>query len=870
MHINKAVCILIFLSLCVLHEQYGQDRNYMDYGQEVKTYEIGGITIEGGGQRDANAIKSVARLKEGAKIDIPGSDISSGVKALYRLGIFSNIEVLQDRVEDDVIFLKIVLSERPTLSRLNFNGIKKSREDDLTEIVQGIVTRGKIISDNDKELAIDKLEQYYIDKGYLDAQVKLSEKKDTSRVNSIVLEFDVDKKEKIKISDITFVGNENVKDRKVRKLLKETKKKGTLLRRSKYIEDNYEEDKKKLIAHYNKNGFRDAKISTDSVWRDEEGLVRIHMDIDEGNRYYFRDITWKGNSIYTDDQLSLVLGINPGEVYNEELLQKRLSFSLDGSDISSLYLDRGYLFFSPNPTEIAVVNDSIDLEIRISEGPQATIDRVIIKGNDRTKEHVVRREIRTRPGEKFSRSDIVRSQRQIINLGYFNPETLDIQTPVNQAKGTVDIVYSLEETPSDQLELSAGYGGFNGLIGTLGVTFNNFSIQNIGNKASWSPLPQGDGQKFSVRLQSNSRFFRSYNASFTEPWLGGKRPNSFTIGVAHTAFDQKSFGAGLLKITRGFIGLGTQLPWPDDFFVSNTVINIENIFLDDFATRFPVNSGSFKNFNIRQTITRSSINEPIFPKRGSKVSLTLQFTPPYSLFRGTDYWPMTDEEKATAILEENRTRGFRNQLTTDGGLNSESVFIDDLETARKFDFLEYHKWRLDAEFYFPIYGNLVMMTSAKMGFLGFYNSEIGQIPFERYEFGGDGLSNQNNGITGTDIISTRGYETTDFAANGNSDGTSGIDGGSVFNKFTMELRYPISTNPNSTIYVHSFLQAGNVWDEFSDFNPFELKRSAGAGLRVFLPMFGLLGFDYGFGIDKILNGNNGYGNFSIVLGFEPD
>lgn len=866
MHIKKAFFILLITSFCFVQNNYGQDRNYVDYAVEVKTYEIGGIEIEGGGLRDANAIKSVARLKEGEKIDIPGNDISTGVKALYRLGIFDNIEVIQDRIEDDVIFLKIILSERPTLSRLNFLGIKKSHEDDLREIVQGIVTRGKIISENNKELAVTKIKDFYVDKGHLDTEIKLTEKKDTARANSIVLEFDIDRKERVKISDITFTGNDNVKDRKVRKLLKETKKKGTLFRKSKFIEDKFEEDKKKLIAHYNKNGFRDAQVLQDSVWRDEEGLVRVHFDIDEGNRYYFRNITWKGNSIYTDEQLSLVLGINPGEIYNEELLQKRLSFSLDGSDISSLYLDRGYLFFAANPTEIAVVNDSIDLEMRINEGPQATIDRVIIKGNDRTKEHVVRREIRTRPGEKFSRSDIVRSQRQIINLGYFNPETLDIQTPVNQAKGTVDIVYQVEETPSDQLELSAGYGGFNGLIGTLGVTFNNFSIQNIGKKESWSPLPQGDGQKFSVRLQSNSRFFRSYNASFTEPWLGGKKPNSFTIGMAHTAFDQTSFGSGLLKITRGFIGLGTQLPWPDDFFVSNTLINLENIVLDDFVTRFPVNSGVFKNFNIRQTITRSSVNEPIFPKRGSKVSLTLQFTPPYSLFRGTDFWQMTDTEKEVALLEENRTRGILNQLTPE-----EEIFhINELETARRFDFLEYHKWRFDAEWYFPVYGNLVMMTSAKMGFLGFYNGDIGQVPFERFEFGGDGLSNQNSGITGTDIISSRGYETTDFPANLNDNGTSGTDGGVIFNKFTVEMRYPLSTNPNSTIYVHTFLQAGNVWDRFNDFNPFELRRSMGAGLRVFLPMFGLLGFDYGFGIDKVVTENNGFGNFSIVLGFEPD
>lgn len=866
MRIKKALTLIFLLSFFFLNEQYAQDRNYIDYDTEAGTYEIGGITIEGGGQRDANAVKSVAGLKEGAKIDIPGTQIAKGVKALYRLGIFSNIEVIQDRIEDDVIFLKIILTERPTLSTLSFVGIKKSHADDLQEIVEGIVTKGKIISDNDKELATKKLKEFYIDKGNLDVEVDLSEKVDTSRANSILLEFVVDRKERVKISDITFTGNDNVKDRKVRKLIKETKRKGTLFRKSKYIAENFEEDKKKLIAHYNKNGFRDAEITNDSIWRDEEGLLRIHMDIDEGNQYYFRNITWKGNSIYTDEQLGLVLGITPGEVYNEEFLQKRMSFSLDGSDISSLYLDRGYLFFDVNPTEIAVVNDSIDLEMRINEGPQATIDRVIIKGNDRTKEHVVRREIRTRPGEKFSRSDIVRSQRQIINLGYFNPETLDIQTPVNQAKGTVDIEYTLEETPSDQLELSAGYGGFNGLIGTLGVTFNNFSIQNIGKKESWSPLPQGDGQKFSVRLQSNSRFFRSYNASFTEPWLGGKRPNSFTIGVAHTTFDQSSFGNGSLKITRGFIGLGTQLPWPDDFFVSNTLLNLENITLDQFRTRFPVNTGSFKNFNIRQTIARSSVNEPIYPKRGSKVSLSLQVTPPYSLFRGTDYWIMNQDEKEVAIRDANLQRGFGNPLTP----AEEVALIDERETARKFDYLEYHKWRFDAEWYFPIAGNLVMMTSAKIGFLGSYNSKIGQVPFERFEFGGDGLSNQNNGIQGTDIIAARGYESTDYPANLIEGGVGGTDGGVVFNKYTVEIRYPFSTNPNSTIYAHTFLQAGNVWDGFGEFNPFDLKRSVGGGVRVFLPMFGLLGFDYGFGIDKIVSDNNGYGKFSIVLGFEPD
>jgi outer membrane protein insertion porin family len=508
--------------------------------------------------------------------------------------------------------------------------------------------------------------------------------------------------------------------------------------------------------------------------------------------------------------------------------------------------------------------------MQMYEGAQATIANVNIYGNDRTHEHVIRRELRTDPGDKFSRTNIIRSNRAVTNLGYFNPETFDIQTPVNQANGTVDINYTVEERPSDQLELSAGYGGqANGLIGTLGITFNNFSLSNIKDKSTWSPLPQGDGQKLSIRGQSNGRFFRSYNASFTEPWLGGKRPTSLSVGIVHSAFDQSFFAGGSLNISRGFVGLGTQLKWPDDFFSANLTLSLENIKTNEFGGFFTedpnnpgsfvdIDNGDFKNFTLNATISRSSVSEPIYPRRGSRVSLSVQFTPPYSLFRKDNFWILTDEERAIAtqqlILE-----GGSGDLPTDAEIEEN---IQNIELANRFEFLEYHKWRFNAEWYFNIFSKFVLAANIKTGFLGNYNSSIGISPFERFEVGGDGLSNQNAGITGKDIISLRGYEVSDLPENS-------FGGGVIFDKFTMELRYPLSLNPSSSIYVHSFVQGGNIWTSFDDFNPFDVQRSAGFGLRVFLPMFGLLGFDYGWGFDKNITSGS-FGQFNIILGFEPE
>lgn len=867
--IFKYIFFLLLSASTVSAQEINDTLDILDY--TVKSdYEIGSITVVGAPDRDRNAIKSIAALREGDKIKIPGLVIPKAIKALMRLRLFDDVQVIQNKVDGEIVHLTIVLIERPTLARYSYTGIKKSKHDDLNDIVRNILNKGGIVTDAAKELARLKLEKYFTDQGKLDSKVTVNEIEDEVKPNSVRLVFNIDESSRAKVQDITFTGNKEVSSRKLRKKMKNTKRKGTWFRKTKFIKDDYKEDKKSIVAYYNALGFRDARILSDSVWREEDGDMQALVNIHEGNRYYFRTIAWKGNSLYTDDQLAAVLGIVKGDAYDPELLQNRLTYSLDGRDVSSLYMDDGYLFFDIKPTEVSVTNDSIDLEMRIYEGPQATINEVRITGNDRTHESVVRRTVRTRPGQKFSRSQIIRSQREIINLGYFNPENMDIQTPVNPQRGTVDIEYVLEERPSDQLELSAGYGGASGLIGTLGVTFNNFSLQNVKHKETWSPLPQGDGQKLSLRIQSNSRFFRSYNFSFTEPWLGGKKPNSFTLGAVHSAIDYSQFGQGALNITRIFAGLGTQLKWPDDFFSSSTTINLETIKLDEYLNSVfqvkdnrgqfvTIRNGSFKNFSLTQTFTRSSVSDPLYPRRGSRVSLSLQLTPPWSLIGVGKSDGLTAIEKEDIIIEENENRGPVNPLTT----SQEADLISSVENANKFEWLEYHKWKFNSEWYFNVVDKLVFMTSIKMGFLGGYG-DIGIPPFERFQLGGDGLSNQNSALTGTEIISLRGYETNEINNNRPA---------AIYDKFTVELRYPLSLNPSSTIYAKIFAQGGNAWESFSDFNPFDMNRSVGGGLRVFLPMFGLLGFDYGIGFDKNLGDSATFGEyakFNIVLGFEPE
>lgn len=831
-----AILLLIGISLTVFGQ--GDSLTIIDY-TTPNDFEIGGIEVEGAEFTDPNALKAIAGLAIGDKIKVPGQDIPRAIKKLWALKLFTDVQIRVNKKIDNVVFLVLTIKERPRLSRYSYTGVKKSAHDDLNSAVSKFLLKGGIVTENVKTNAVRAIREHYEGKGYLDANATVTEVEDSILLNSVRLVFDIDKGERVKIEDILFVGNDNVKDTKLRNTMKETSRKKKIFKSSKFIEELYEEDKKLLIDYYNTVGFRDARILKDSIYRDEDGEdIILQITIDEGNRYYFGDITWKGNSIYADEQLSEVLGITKGDVYNQELLTTRVEFSQDGRDINTLYMDNGHLFFRIDPVEVSIYNDTIDIEMRLFEGPIALIDRVEIKGNDRTHEHVIRRELRTKPGQQFSRSDIIRSQREIINLGYFNPEALGINTPVNPQRGTVDIEYTVEEKPSDQLELSAGWGGFSrGVIGTLGVTFNNFSMRNIFNREAWHPLPMGDGQRFSIRAQTNGRFYQSYNVSFTEPWLGGKKPNAFTVATYLTritnGFDRESEAFGSLAIAGASVGLGTRLRFPDDFFVSNTSLSFQNITLIN-RTGFsldngqPVLNGSFNNISINQTISRNSIDAPVFPTSGSRISLAMQFTPPYSLFNNKDY--------------------------------------SQLNIQDRFRYLEYHKWRLNAEWYTSLVGKLVLKASAKIGMLGMYNREVGLSPFERFELGGDGISNFA-GIQGKDIISLRGYEVNDLEVNRN------YDGAAFFDKFSLEVRYPFSTNPMSTIFVLGFVEGGNSWINAREFNPFELKRSAGVGLRVFLPMFGTLGFDYGFGFDRNLPAGTKFtefGNFNIILGFEPE
>ncbi len=842
---NRIIYIIVCfgLSFFVPHFAMAQTTDSIpvfDYATP-QDFEIGGIKVTGANYSDENALIAIAGFKVGDKIRMPGGEIARAIKALWRLRLFTDVQIYQEKTIGDIIFLEIAVQERPQLSRHSFKGVKKTSHDDLNDVVNQYLIKGAIVTETIKSDAVVGIKDYFKGKGYPDTKVKVKEIEDKG-VNKVRLVFDIDRKERIKIQDITFAGNENVKSRKLRNKMENTRRKRRIFSSSKFIKPEYQTDKETIVAYYNTLGFRDAIITNDSIWRNEKGQLMLHLDIDEGNRYFFRNIVWKGNSIYDTERLRTVLGIEEGDVYNTELLNTRLQFSQDGRDISTLYMDNGYLFFNIEPIEVAIVGDSIDVELRIFEGPQATIDKVIVQGNDRTHEHVIRRELRTRPGQKFSRSDIIRSQREIINLGYFNPEALGINTPVNPQRGTVDIEYTVEEKPSDQLELSAGWGGAGrGVIGTLGVSFNNFSVRNILKRETWSPLPQGDGQRLSLRAQTNGRFFQSYNASFTEPWLGGKKPNSFTVSGFYTQLTNGQLKTSdlysRLSIANISFGLGTRLKFPDDNFVSSTTLNFQILNLDrwtrgDFVVDGGILAdGSFNNFSINQTFSRSSISDPIFPKSGSRISLAMQFTPPYSLF--------------------NKDRDYANELPQD-----------------RFKWLEYHKWRLTAEWYTQLIGDLTLRAAAKIGMLGFYNRDIGTSPFERFQLGGDGLSNQNTGLLGYDIIALRGYEVNDLPA-------SDRGAAAVFDKFTVELRYPLSLNPSSTIFVLAFAEGGNSWRNFRDFNPFDIRRSYGMGLRVFLPMFGTLGFDYGIGFDKNLPNPTGnifqdFGKFSIVLGFEPD
>lgn len=809
----------------------------IDY-TDISDYEIGGIKVKGAEHTDEVTLLNMSGLTVGQTVEIPGDRITKAIRKIYELNLFDDVQIVLEKTIGNIAFLEIRVTERPRYLRHKFVGVRKSDHEDLNKVIERFIRKGEILSESVSRDISNHIAKYYREKGFFDVEVDILTEEDTRIRNALDVTIKVDLHERVKVENITFSGNQAFTSRQLRNAMKNTRSRMRVLAKSTYQKEEYKKDLKSIKSKYHDAGYRDITIVKDSLWRQDDGDIRLHLTVKEGTQYYFRNITWSGNTTYTDQALARSLAIKRGDVFNASLLEQRLTYSEDGRDVSAIYMDNGHLFFRANPVITAVEGDSVDLEIRIFEGPQATIDRVVINGNDRTHENVIRREIRVKPGGKFSRSDLIRSQRQLVGLGYFNPENLGINTPVNPSRYTVDIEFDLEEKSSDQLELSAGWNQYSGIIGTLGLQFNNFSIRNMFDKKSWRPLPTGDGQRLTLRGQTNGEFYQSYNFSFVEPWLGGSKPTSLNLGGYYTKMlDYYSgyIGEGYLSISNGFVGLGTRVRWPDDNFIVTGRLNYENILLSDYGQYFyvdgeSISNGSFNNLSVEVKIARTSIHNPQFPTSGSTVSLIGRFSPPYSLFYKRDYTGMSPQEK--------------------------------------FRFLEYHKWRFDFEWYTSIVGNLIFATSAKIGFLGYYNEDLGLIPFERFEVGGSGLNNQSYGLIGREIISMRGYDVNELDGNING-------GGTVFDKFTMELRYPISLNPNATIYGLAFLQGGNVWQGLRNFNPFDMKTSTGLGIRAFLPMFGLIGFDYGFGFDKpdLIESNvkwTSFGQFNLILGFEPD
>lgn len=792
----------------------------LDYS-DPKTYEIAGITVTGIKYLDQDVLISLSNLKVGDTIQIPGDAITKAIEKLWKQGLFSDIKISVSKVIDNRIFLDIYLLERPRLSKFSFSGIKKGEADDIREKIK--LVKGAQVTDNLLMKASNTIKSYFIDKGFLNVEVVIRQENDSVMLNHVVLFLDIKKKNRIKIHHVTFEGNTVFTDKQLLRTMKNTKQKDgpgkyNIFRTSKFIQENFQEDKNKVIAKYNEKGYRDAKIVKDSVFKFDENTVDVNIKIDEGRKYYFRNITWVGNTKYKTETLNAYLGIKKGNIFNQNVLDEKLMYDPNG--VTFLYQDDGYLFFNVIPVEILVENDSIDIEMRIYEGKQAIVNRITITGNTKTNEHVIRREIRTKPGQLFSRSDIMRTQRELNQLGYFNPEKLDVNPTPNQLEGTVDIEYIVEEKPSDQIELSGGWGA-NMIVGTLGVSFNNFSAKNMFKKEAWRPLPSGDGQRLSVRAQSNGLYYQAYSMSFIEPWLGGKKPNSLSVSVYHTIQTNGAQKEDSLKqfihITGVSTGLGRRLKWPDDFFTLYNEISFQRYNLQKWSA-FIFNTGVAKNLNFTTTFARNSVDQPIYPRKGSLFSLTLQLTPPYSLLQNKDWVNMPQ--------------------------------------VQKYEWIEYHKWTFTASWFTKIAGDLVLNTKANFGFLGMYNSKWGFSPFEGFTVGGDGLSGYN--LYGRDVIALRGYE------NGALTPTAG---GNIYNKLTLELRYPLSLNPQATLYGLAFLEGGNAWHKFKEYDPFNIKRAAGFGIRIFLPMIGMLGVDWGFGFDDLpgrIGGNKS--QFHFVLG----
>ena len=835
--------IITFLLFFIVTIASAQDTSYED----GKKYILGGLEVTGLQSYNEQTVKTYTGLRVGQPITLPGEQISAIINKLWGLELFTDIAFYVTDIQGENVFLELNIIERPTLSRVKMNGVKDGKVDEIlkdTDLKKGKKITESLIA-NSKNYITNKFKK----KGYLNTKVNIITAKDSSQTNARSMVVNVDKGDKVKIKDIVFEGNEKLPAKKLRKAFKKTKKKklGRFWKKSKFIEEDYENDLTLLMDKYAENGYRDARILSDTVINVDENNINIKIKVEEGNKYYFGDIDFVGNSVYSDQVLSRVLGIKKGATYNGVLLRERIADDTkpDANDVTSLYQNNGYLFSSINPVEVSAENDTINFEIRIVEGKETFLDHVTINGNDKTNDHVIFRELRTRPGQKYNKSDIIRSIRELGQLGFFDAEqiTPDIINP-KPNEGTVDLDYGLVESGSSQIELQGGYGG-GGFIGTLGLSFSNFSLRNIFNKEAYKPVPMGDGQSFAVRLQA-SKTYRVYSLNFSEPWLGGKKPVRFNLSLSQTKqFSASYTSSGSVDVNKdqGFsitgvtAGLAKKVQWPDDFFVVSHSLGYQRYEFNDYNLGlFNFGNGSANAFTYTLGISRNATaGGRIFPRGGSNFEITGKFTPPYSLFNSKDYRALKEESEE---LTEKR-------YSSEGLTTEESTQLEEVDQER-FRWLEYYKVKFKGDWYTTLVGDLVLRTNAELGFLGSYNSAVGNVPFERFYVGGDGMGNFT--LDGRDVVQLRGYD--NQALTPVDPDTGSVDGALLYNKFSMELRYPLTLKPSASIYGLAFMEGGNGFNNFQDFNPFEIKRSAGVGLRIFMPAFGLLGIDFGYGFDQ--------------------
>ena len=859
MRISKIVLASLLLLLTV--SAWGQQNEggvTIDYNRPKK-YIVGGVGVEGNNYLSPDKILQVTGLQEGMEVTVPSEEMTSIVSRLWLQKYFEDVAVVVDSIvpATDTAFFKIRVIERPRVSRWTFSGVKSGEEKELLERLN--LKRGGEFSEYVAKTSTDIIKRYYKEKGFHNVAVDVNTKRDSVIRSAIRVQFAVDRGQKVKVQTITFNGAENVKESKLVRSMKKTKDKRLMnfFNSKKFNESEYDNDKRALISAFNEAGYRDARIVKDTMYYVEPGRLQIDFEIDEGKQYYFRNITWTGNSVYTAENLNNLLKIKKGDVYDVVTMEKRLfgGGKQTEYDVTKLYRDNGYLFFNIQPVELNIEGDSVDVEMRVVEGKPATLNNIVINGNDLTNERVIRRQIFTRPGYLFSQTDFEGSIREIASMGQFDPEAIMSEGGYsmipNQLDNTVDLVYNVTEKPSSQLELSGGWGG-NTFVATVGVSFNNFSTQRFFDKSAWRPVPLGDAQNLAIRFQTNGTYYTSLSASFSEPWLFGKKPTSLNLSVYYTRQTNSYIYYNILNNDEymevyGFAaGIGKRLKWPDRYFVLYNQLSWQTYKLQNWAYQFLFNTGISHNLSYTLSLSRNSTDQQIYPRMGSDFSFSLQLTPPYSLLRKTN----------RGVLDEN---GNPTKVSSWKDIDYNLQSSED-----RYKWIEYHKWSFKGAVYTKLVGDLVLMARAQFGYLGYYNRNWGYSPFEGFRVGGDGMSGYDT--YGSEIIALRGYENYALTPTNMSsyNSTGQYYAGNVYDKFTVELRYPVILQPQSTIFALLFLEGGNCWADIRDFNPFQIRRSAGVGLRVFLPMIGLLGVDWGYGFDN--HDGNGGSQFHFVIG----